>query len=544
MTRRIRNEGRKKVAVGAFAAVMLATQPVVAQDILLESSDGALSIDGQFLSFDGTHYIIRTELGDLRVAADIVTCSGLGCPSADSTRQVVARPARVPMPPRSELVNISGSNALGETLMPLLVEGYADSFDGAIEALRNNEVEKILSAVEDSGFGDTRATFRVMSSLSSDAFANLIGQSTEIGMSSEPIPEAAASILQTNGAGDMRSAANEHIIALDNIVVVTHPGNPLNTMSMAQLADIYAGTVSNWAEIGGPDAPITVVNRMAGTATRTIFENRVFAEGAGGSPVNQVVVNEFSDVADAVYAEPTAIGYVPMPFTRGAKPLNLINECGIEMSPDAFSARTEEYNLGRFLYLYSRSDTLSPEAAAFLDYVKSPAAEPVILKAGYIDLGVARQVQDMESYRARELAEGAGNRLERTTASNMLAAMASHDRLSSTFRFATGSDRLNDRGVLNLERLVDYAQDLPAGTRLVFVGFADSVGDFARNITLSEARAARVLRAFRNVAGSSVDGLELATLGFGEIAPAACNTEAEGRAINRRVEVWIENASG
>ncbi|PJI91390.1 phosphate transport system substrate-binding protein [Yoonia maricola] len=527
--------------IGTVVAAILASQPLIAAPVLLESGDGVISIDGELVSFEDGFYSVNTSLGNLRVSADLVTCSGEGCPTEVASAD--ARPERRPAPRRDDLVNISGSDAIGSTLMPLLVEGYADSFDGAVQVERNNDVEKILLAIEDGGFGEERTGFRIMSSLSSDAFANLIGRSTEIGMSSERIPQASADILARNGAGDMRSAANEHLLALDNIVVIAHPDNPLDTVSMTQLGDIYAGRISNWSEIGGPNAPIRVVNRMANTSTRTVFEDRVFRDVAPGLPVNQVGAGDFEDVADEVFADETSIAYVPLPFIRGTKPMNIINECGIVMTPDAFSARTEEYNLGRFLYLYTRGDILSPEAADFLDFAKSNDADSVILKAGYIDLGVARQAQDMTGFRATQLRNNSATGLEAQVTGDMLSAMRRHDRLSATFRFQTGSAQLTDRGELNLDRLADYAEDLPAGSRLVFVGFADSVGPFANNLPLSEARAAQVLRAFRDRAGASLDGIQTTSLGFSELAPASCNTTEEGRAINRRVEVWIANES-
>jgi phosphate transport system substrate-binding protein len=37
-------------------------------------------------------------------------------------------------------------------------------------------------------------------------------------------------------------------------------------------------------------------------------------------------------------------------------------------------------------------------------------------------------------------------------------------------------------------------------------------------------------------------GIKFFALGFGELSPVACNDTQEGKAINRRVEVWIRNA--
>lgn len=73
------------------------------------------------------------------------------------------------------------------------------------------------------------------------------------------------------------------------------------------------------------------------------------------------------------------------------------------MVPDAFSARTEEYSLQRRLYLYNRVDNATPATEQFLDYALSPNADEVIVKAGFIDLGVDRRAQPLDSARARQL---------------------------------------------------------------------------------------------------------------------------------------------
>jgi len=122
--------------------------------------------------------------------------------------------------------------------------------------------------------------------------------------------------------------------------------------------------------------------------------------------------------------------------------------------------------------------------------------------------------------------------------------LASYDRLSTTFRFSTGSSRLDERGVLDMTRLADFLADKPEGTSVKFVGFTDGIGAFDSNQTLSEGRAAEVMEQLREFAGDRVAGLDLSSTGFGEIAPSACNVNENGRAINRRVEVWIETAEG
>ena len=104
---------------------------------------------------------------------------------------------------------------------------------------------------------------------------------------------------------------------------------------------------------------------------------------------------------------------------------------------------------------------------------------------------------------------------------DMLAQMDSHDRLSTTFRFRTGSSKIDERGRLDMERLIDYLQGAPAGTEVTFVGFTDDVGAFDANQRLAEQRAAAVMDELREVAGDQLAGVQMSTAGYGEIAPSA-----------------------
>jgi phosphate transport system substrate-binding protein len=277
------------------------------------------------------------------------------------------------------------------------------------------------------------------------------------------------------------------------------------------------------------------------SATRDIFESRLFGTTTPESPANAIVVANSNEMAATVNAYENAIGFVGFAFQRGAKPISLINECGLTMTPDAFSARTEEYALQRFLYLYNRDD-LADVGEGFVDYAVSNAADEVIAKSGFIDLGVDRRAQPLDGDRAEMLRDPSVDAFEAGIMQQMLSQMTDYDRLFTTFRFRTGSATLDPRGVLNLARLTEYLETQPQGTELLFVGFTDDVGPFESNQTLSIGRAERVIAELQNFAGDRLAGIEMQATGFGEIAPTACNTNENGRATNRRVEVWISSA--
>ena len=517
----------RKLGTIAFVGSLTFASFAHAAEVTLRSSDGTVNMTGEFVDFQDNAYIIATALGELRIAANRVSCLGDACPDLNAGEADIV---------------ISGSDTIGLGLMPLLLEGYAGSLGAAAElgnAANSNDVFASLTA--DDGFGDEIASFLVQSTGSGDAFGNLLAKTAEIGMSSRRIRPEEARSLRDSVSGNMIAPDQEHIVAVDSLVVITHPNNTINSLSTEQLQRIYSGQISNWSEVGGANLPINFIGRPEGSATRDVFEERIFGGAEAQLTANAQIVDTNGDAAQIVNSDPGAISFVGYAFQRGAKPLTLINECGIRMQPTAFAARTEEYALQRRLYLYSREDTVSPESRAFLDFATSNAADSLIGKSGFIGFGVDRQEQAMDDGRALSLLDPNADAYEAQFMRQMLSQMVDYDRLSTTFRFGTGSARLDERGRIDLQRLVEYLERQPAGSEVLLVGFTDDVGQFDGNRALSEGRAAQVADEIRAVAAGRLDGLAMTSVGYGEIAPSGCNIDQEGRRINRRVEVWIKS---
>jgi len=495
-------------------------------EVVLKSVDGSVNLVGELVEFANDNFVIETSLGELRIGASRVRCEGESCPKIETTQADI---------------KFAGSDTVGLGLMPLLISGYASYLD-AESSVKATETEGELLAnfVGDGGYGDELGSYLVTSTTSGDAFTALLDKSAQIGMASRRIRPDEARDLKADGAGNMVSPGQEHVVAVDSLVVIVHPNNQVTSITMEELRGIYTGAIANWSELGGVDAPINVFDRQSTSGTRSVFMNAVFGEAAEEIEAVGTAEEDNNSMAAAVYADPNAIGYVGYAFQRGASSLALENDCGILTTPDAFSAKTEEYPLQRRLYMYNRSDDSVADSADFIKYATSADADGVIAKSGFIDLGVTVRNMEMEGARAKQLLEPNVDPYESDVMREMLRQMLDYERLSSTFRFRTGSSRMNERSVIDMARLATYLDEQPAGTTVMFAGFTDSVGAFDGNRALSEQRAALVARDFSAFAGDRIDHIELASQGFGEIAPVACNTENLGRSINRRVEVWIK----
>ncbi len=101
--------------------------------------------------------------------------------------------------------------------------------------------------------------------------------------------------------------------------------------------------------------------------------------------------------------------------------------------------------------------------------------------------------------------------------------------------FAYDSDVIQGSARTNLTNLAKSLDKYPK-TDVLIVGHTDAKGTQSYNQGLSERRASS---AAAYIASEGVDRDRMHTKGRGELEPIASNSTAEGRALNRRVEVVI-----
>lgn len=102
--------------------------------------------------------------------------------------------------------------------------------------------------------------------------------------------------------------------------------------------------------------------------------------------------------------------------------------------------------------------------------------------------------------------------------------------------FDFGSARLRPESTAALAAIVDVIGSVPDAALLI-EGHTDSIGDGARNLRLSQARADAVRTAL--IERDTSLSARLTARGFGAAVPAASNETLEGRARNRRVELVL-----
>ncbi|MFU8771986.1 MAG: phosphate ABC transporter substrate-binding protein, partial [Anaerolineales bacterium] len=147
----------------------------------------------------------------------------------------------------------------------------------------------------------------------------------------------------------------EFVVARDAIAVIVHPDNPIDTLTLAQLSDIYSGKIKNWLELGGEDRPIVRLSRETNSGTHIFFLEEVLRLGDPDNrtlfstdtlllPSSQGITQEVSDNRNAIGYE--GLGYV-VPEVKVLAVASTAND--IPFMPTLETVLTASYPISRDL---------------------------------------------------------------------------------------------------------------------------------------------------------------------------------------------------
>ena len=515
------------LCAACFAALffILGGTSAMAQDVTLKSHDGNVEISGDLLGFDGEFYRVDTIYGELTVDGSGVLCEGPGCPNLEN---FVAR------------VTFSGAPTVGRVLMPALVEAFAIRGDYVVQrdTLSNGQFRLLLSGRDN---GPVLGEFIFKLTNTDEGFADLLANEADIAMTLREARSDEIDRAREAGLGNLKATGRSRVLALDALVPVVSPNNPLQAITTPQLAQVLSGEINNWSVLGGPNAPISVHLHDAASGLGQATEDRLLAP-ENLSLVSQAVRHKDSQaLANAVERDPFALGVTSRSETENTWALALRGPCGFALSATRRAVKTEDYPLTAPMFLYLPARRFPKLVREFLAYMRDPSAQLVIRRAGFVDQAPEEIKIDEQGDRFANAILRAGDEVRLTELQRMVQTLAPLKRLSTTFRFEAGSARLDAQSRSNVQQLARALETgLYDARRLVFVGFSDGDGPALSNRTIAMRRAMAVEAAVTQAAETAnLDRIDLGVEAFGEAMPMACDDSAWGRQVNRRVEVWV-----
>lgn len=501
------------------------TGAAVSEDVTLKSRDGSVEISGNLLGYDGELYRVDTVYGVLTIDGSGVICDGPGCPDLGA---FVAE------------FTMSGARTMGEVLMPALVEAFAARNGYRVERQVTDDTRfgYVLSELA-TGNPTARVGFHVTSS--SEGFADLLANEADMVLSTRPASTTEIALAREAGLGDLGDPKRARIIALDAMVPVVSRTNALDGLTLQGLARVFSGQVDNWVALGGPDQRIELHLRDELSGVAQAFVSSVLTSRSMQLADDVTRYASDRDLSDAVARSAYGIGVVPYSALGNARALAIKGACGMLSVARPMSIKSEDYPLTLPLFIYTPARRLPLLARDFLAYARSPAAQPVISRAGFVDLSLRKTPVEQQGDRLVKAISGAGGEVTLTDLQRLVRRMAGTERLTLAFRFELGGTTLDPQSRSNVEILAAQLElgrfdDQP----LVFVGFSDGQGPADANLRLALKRAEAVRRAVREAAPTAdLDRISLSVDAFGEAMPLACDDAEWGREINRRVEVWV-----
>ncbi len=170
---------------------------------------------------------------------------------------------------------------------------------------------------------------------------------------------------------DEKQGLNEYPIGKEGIVVAVNLENPVSSLTKSQLKDIFSGNITNWKEVGGPDAKINLVVREEGSGTRSAFEDLVMNKTKVKS--DAIVQTSTESIKVAVKQDPYAIGYISLAhMTPDVKAVTIDG-----IAPSIETVKDGSYKLQRPFLFLTNGEPEGP-VKEFIDWCLGPEGQEIV----------------------------------------------------------------------------------------------------------------------------------------------------------------------
>jgi phosphate transport system substrate-binding protein len=221
---------------------------------------------------------------------------------------------------------------------------------------------------------------------SGTGLSSLISGTCDIAMSSRNIKDKEIALAKQKGINPF-----EIKVALDGLAVVVNPKNPVNKLTIEQLAGIFTGKIKNWKEVGGQDLKIVVLSREVNSGTHVYFKEHVLRKGDANSKeefaADALMLSSSQAIADEVAQNPSAVGYYGMGYISvKQKPIMVARDEKSEyITPSIENVTNGKYPISRPLFLYTNAEPLGL-VKKFVDFVLSKEGQDIVLKTDFVPL--------------------------------------------------------------------------------------------------------------------------------------------------------------
>ncbi len=421
------------------------------------------------------------------------------------------------------ILRMDGSNTIGDKLAPAMAAAYIRQLGSEVTINKPMATENELQVIGFLPDENKVVAIEIKAHGSSTGFQSLINNKTDIAMSSRGIKQSENLDLLLK-FGDMTNVESEHVIALDGLAIITHPSNPLKSISVSQLAEIFAGEVTNWSEFGGKNQAINLYARDDLSGTYDTFKSLVLKKhNKNLAPARRFESNEH--LAKSVALDEAGIGFTGLAYASEDMILKVSADEGIAaIEPRQFSISSEDYVLSRRLYLYAnKARAENFHVAGLINFAVSINGQQLVEQVNFIPQKITSTLPFVNHEFPIKYQQMALNA----------------ERLSMTFRMRSDRAEIDNKSAQDIDHLVAYLQKTPH-KKITLIGFSagesqDENADRTRAFIRSKLLAYELKqRGIRNVE----------IIALGNQLPIDSNHSEVGRYRNNRTEIWVVKADG
>lgn len=243
----------------------------------------------------------------------------------------------------------------------------AGAAKGSVATDGSTSMEKVIGGLGEAFQNETGISFTYNPTGSGSGIKAVLEGRCDIGLSSRDLK-----------AEEEAEGLNATVLAYDGIAIVVNPENPVEDLSLEDVAKIYTGEITNWSEVGGNDVEIVLIGREAGSGTRDGFESITGTEDV--CQYRQELTST-GDVITTVSQNPGAVGYASVASVKETvKALTIDGVAATEAT-----IKDGSYVVQRPFVLVTKADAALSEAAQkFYDYITSADANEIIAAAGVV----------------------------------------------------------------------------------------------------------------------------------------------------------------
>ena len=271
------------------------------------------------------------------------------------------------------------------------VNGSAPTQKQAIQNIGSDTMVNLAQAwAEEYAKVDPAMSIEVSGGGSGVGIAALINKTADIANASRKLePEEEQKAKASTG-----QTPSEFVVGFDGLAVYVNKSNPLDSISLEELSDIYreGGKLTKWSDLGVKSIPgarsedIIRVSRQNNSGSYQYFRETVVGKKSDFKS-GSLDMNGSKDVVEQVAKTPGAIGYSGLgyatPDVKILKVSKIKGQPGVV--PSIATVHDKSYPISRPLFMYTPGAP-TPAVKKYLDWIMSDAGQKIVEKTGYVPL--------------------------------------------------------------------------------------------------------------------------------------------------------------